>query len=250
MKTKSNKKYKNAWLVGSSGGIGKSIIAILEEYAENICICDIKNANDVSFYGKNKKIKFWQVDCSNEDEFIKFGKEAAQEYGPPELMVIAAGYVSSLNLEATSNQEIDKIYVNNFKVVTATLKVFFEKCSKDNNVPKNIIVIGSNAGLEPRPGQPVYAAMKSAIHSLVQSQALSWGKFNIKINVIAPGTVAVERNINSLKIKYKDFPKDLSRPLGRIAFPEDLQGAFRFLFDKDLLMTGQILLIDGGSNLS
>ena len=91
--------------------------------------------------------------------------------------------------------------------------------------------------------------MKSAINSLVKSQATVWGKYNIKINVIAPGTVAVDRNIVSLKKQYPDFPIDDSRPLGKIAFPEDLHPAFKFLLEKNLLMTGQILLIDGGSSL-
>ena len=192
---------------------------------------------------------FWKINCADDKQFRKFADESVKMFGAPDLMLITAGHVSSAELINTSPDELDKIYLNNFKLVSIALKLFFEKCLKENHISKNIIIVSSNAGLEPRPNQPVYAAMKSAINSLVKSQATVWGKYNIKINVIAPGTVAVDRNIVSLKKQYPDFPIDDSRPLGKIAFPEDLHPAFKFLLEKNLLMTGQILLIDGGSSL-
>ncbi|MCX6751994.1 MAG: SDR family NAD(P)-dependent oxidoreductase [Candidatus Nomurabacteria bacterium] len=239
-------KYKSAWLIGSSGEIGESFSKILSEYADKISLCDMKNSSEIINKGNN----FWKIDCADDKQFKKFADESVVMFGSPDLMLLTAGYVFSSDLTNTSSNELDKIYSNNFKLVSIALKLFFEKCSKDVNIPKNIIVVSSNAGLEPRPNQPVYAAMKSAINSLVKSQAAMWGKYNIKINAIAPGTVVVNRNIVSLKKKYPDFPIDLSRPLGRISFPEDLHSICRFLLDQKLLMTGQILVIDGGSSLT
>ncbi len=241
-----NELYECTWLIGSSGGIGNSIETLLGEYSKKICLCDIKTkATERS--EKNKK--FWQIDCSIEEELQEFAEEATQKFGNPELMIVAAGYVSNLSLSETSEAELDKIYLSNFKIVALALKSFFKFCSKEKRIHKNIIIINSNAAHEPRPRQPIYAAMKSAINSLVQSQAVNWGHYNIKLNMISPGTVAVPRNTKSLKNKFKQFPIDESRPLGRLAFPADLHNACRFLFEKKLLMTGQSLIIDGGSNL-
>lgn len=246
MSINNSEKYNNVWLFGCSGGIGQEILNLLKDYSVNISSCDIKKSNNQN---DNNNIKYWQVDCSDYSQLKKFAKESVNLFGPPELMIIAAGIVSSFKLEKTSSKEIDNIYSNNFKLVALSLKTFFESCSTNKDIVKNIVIIGSNASLEPRPNQPVYAALKSAINSLAQSQAVSWGKYNIKINILAPGTVIVNRNLVSLKNKYKDFPLDPSRPLGRIAFPSDLKSALNFLLDKNLLMTGQVLLIDGGSNL-
>lgn len=247
MKINNSEKYNSAWLLGCSGGIGQEILNLLQDYALNICSCDIQKNNNSNNSSNNI---YWQVNCSDDSQLKEFAKETVDMFGPPELMIIAAGVVSSSDLEEISSKEIDNIYSNNFKLVAMSLKTFFESCSKNKNIVKNIVVIGSNASLEPRPNQPVYAAMKSAINSIVQSQALAWGKYNIKINVLAPGTVAVKRNLASLKKKYKDFPLDPSRPLGKIAFPNELNSTLNLLLDKNLLMTGQILIIDGGSNLS
>jgi 3-oxoacyl-[acyl-carrier protein] reductase/7-alpha-hydroxysteroid dehydrogenase len=237
-------KYKNAWLLGSEGGIGSSFLPIVQELSENVCSCDVKPV------GSEESGNYTQVDCSNVDEITKFSNQAVDKYGNPELLVIAAGYVSSKDLDVTDEDEIDKIYMDNFKLVTLALKAFFEHCDKDVEIKKNIIIVSSNAGLEARPNQPVYAAMKSAINSLARSQAAAWGKYNIRINVIAPGTVAVPRNIESLKLKLPNFPFDQSRPLGKIAQPEDLHSIFSSLLDPNLLATGQIIVIDSGSSLN
>ena len=129
------------------------------------------------------------------------------------------------------------------------MRAFYKKCSHNPNVVKNIVVINSNAGLEPWPSQPVSVAMKRAIISLAQSQASLWRKLNIKINTIAPGTVVAEKNINVLKMKFPNFPYNPNRPLGKNAFPQDLYDTCRFLMNPRLLITGHIIVIDDGSNL-
>src|SRR3989338_2388664 len=194
-------KYRSAWLIGSAGGIGQSLSKVLSEYVDKISFCDMKNSPIVM----NEKSNFLKINCADDKQFRKFADESVKMFGAPDLMLITAGHVSSAELINTSPDELDKIYLNNFKLVSIALKLFFEKCLKENHISKNII--------------------------------------------IAPGTVAVDRNIVSLKKQYPDFPIDDSRPLGKIAFPEDLHPAFKFLLEKNLLMTGQILLIDGGSSL-
>lgn len=236
-------KYKNAWLLGSSGGIGNSIFSILSEYSENIYTCDNKNDN------APPELNFMHIDCSKESELRKFAEQATKEHGAPDVMIIAAGYVSNIDLDVTSEEEMEKIFKMNFKLVALAMKVFFEFCDKSKEIRKTIIIISSNAGLEARPNQPIYAAMKSAVNSLVKSQAVAWGKYNLRVNAIAPGTVAVPRNIEALKNKLPKFPYDDTRPLGKIANPEDLHNICRLLLEPELLLTGQILVVDGGSSL-
>jgi len=238
--------YSNAWLIGSQGGIGKEFFKLIKKYSKNVVSCDT-NISKIS--NKNLRKAIFKVDCSNKKQLDNFAHVAVNKYGPPDLLVIAAGLVLSKSLVDSEVDEIDKIYENNFKLVVLSLQKFFEVCSQKNDVMKNIIIISSNAALEARPNQPVYAAMKSAINSLAQAQAAAWGVNNIKINVIAPGTVAVDRNKDSLIKKYKNFPLDPLRPSGRILFPKDLLPALEFLLYKNLSITGQILVVDGGSNL-
>lgn len=237
--------YSNAWLIGSSGGIGRELLRVIQKHSKNVVACDIQGVNNK----KNQKTAYFKLDCSDKKQLDDFARVAINQYGSPDLLVIAAGVVISKSLEDSSEDEIDRIYRNNFKLVVLMLQKFFEACDQRNSVIKNIVIISSNAALEVRPNQPVYAAMKSAINNLAQTQAASWGINNVKINVIAPGTVVVNRNRNYLMQKYKNFPLDSSRPSGKILFPRDLFSALEFLLCKDLNTTGQILIVDGGSNL-
>jgi len=237
--------YSNAWLVGSSGGIGRELLRVIQKHSKNVVACDICGINNK----KNKKTAYFKLDCSDKKRLDDFARVAINKYGPPDLLVIAAGEVISKSLEDSNEDDLDRIYRNNFKLVVLMLQKFFEVCDRRNSVIKNIVIVSSNAALEARPKQPIYAAMKSAINSLAQTQAASWGINNIKINVIAPGTVVVDRNRDSLMKKYKNFPLDPSRPSGKILFPKNLFPALEFLLCKDLDTTGQILIIDGGSNL-
>jgi NAD(P)-dependent dehydrogenase (short-subunit alcohol dehydrogenase family) len=237
--------YSNAWLVGSSGGIGRELLRVIQKHSKNVVAGDIRGVNNK----KNQKTAYFKVDCSEKKQLDDFARVAINKYGSPDLLVIAAGEVISKSLEDSNEDELDRIYRNNFKLVVLMLQKFFEVCDRRNSVIKNIVIISSNAASEARPNQPIYAAMKSAINSLVQTQAVSWGINNIKINVIAPGTVVVNRNRDFLMQKYKNFPLDPSRPSGKILFPRNLFPALEFLLYKDLNTTGQILIIDGGSNL-
>lgn len=236
-----------SWLIGSSGGIGNALGKTLHNSSDFICACDIReNPSDTAH---PKALWFRKTDCGDAVDFKTFADAAEQLHGAPRQMVVAAGYVSSLTLSATSPDEIDMIYRNNFKIVSLALQLFYEKADKDPRNSKNVVILASNAGLVPRPNQAVYGAMKSAIIALARSQAVAWGPFNFKINVLAPGSVAVERNIDSLKKSFPNFPNDRARPLGKIAFPEDLQSACALLLDENLLMTGAVLPVDAGSTL-
>jgi len=244
MKLKYN--YSSSWVLGSLGGIGAELMKVVSDNSKHVFACDIKETNSKDLIDG---VNYYKLDCSNETDFRMFAKNSVSISGKPSLLVVASGYVSSSPLIKSTSEEIDKIYRNNFRLAALTMKIFFECCSKDKKISKNIVIISSNAGLVPRANQPIYAAMKCAINSLVKSQAVEWGIHNIKVNAIAPGTVAVPRNLNSLKMKYKDFPLEPSRPLGRISFPKDLIPIFRLLLEIDLMMTGQVIVVDGGSSL-
>ncbi|MEG4876872.1 SDR family oxidoreductase [Microcoleus sp. CZ3-B4] len=243
--------YRTGWLVGASGGIGSVMAILLGKRCDKVFLVDkvnLSNKNLVKF--SQPQFEFYQLDAANEQSFLEFANLSSKSQGLPEVLVIAAGTVFSKPLQETDLSTVDNLYKNNFRVATVVLQSFYQHCSHDPSHPKSIVIVSSNAGTVVRPNQPVYAAFKSAINSLARSLALSWGYLNIRINVIAPGTVWVERNDSSLREKFPDFPEDPKRPLGRIALPEDLNHALDFLIHPQSLVTGQIITVDGGSSLA
>jgi NAD(P)-dependent dehydrogenase (short-subunit alcohol dehydrogenase family) len=90
------------------------------------------------------------------------------------------------------------------------------------------------------------AAAKGAIEGLVRSAAISYARYGIRVNAIAP---ALTRTELSKPIWSNDAMLAASvalRPLGRIGEPNDIAKAALFaLLDADW-MTGQIIGVDGG----
>lgn len=236
---------KTIWIIGCCGGIGKEISSCLCKTYDNICLFDMVPPQlDVP-----EKANYFQVDFSQWSSVYEKCQIAANKYGAPTYLVVAAGQVISLDFEHTDDVILDSLYNNNYKVVFNSLRSFYSLCNRTDTIEKSIVIVSSNAGNASRPNQVVYASMKAAINSLVRSLAKDWGKYNIRINAIAPGTVIVPRNYESLRIKYPNLPVDDSRPLGRIMMPSNLLPTVQYLLAGDNPITGQVLTVDEGSSL-
>lgn len=236
---------RTIWIIGCCGGIGKEISTCLRSTYDNICLFDIVPSK----FELSDKEFFLQVDFSQWLSVRETCQYAAELFGSPASMIVAAGQVLSLDFEHTDDESMESLFDNNYKVVFNSLRAFFFHCSRSKKIEKSIVVVSSNAGSASRPGQIVYASMKAAINSLVRSLAKDWGKYNIRINAIAPGTVIVPRNYDTLKNKYPTLPFDNSRPLGRIMTPANLVPSCFYLLESNNPITGQIITVDEGSSL-
>jgi NAD(P)-dependent dehydrogenase (short-subunit alcohol dehydrogenase family) len=192
----------------------------------------------------------WQLDASNSKEIQHFARQARLLFGPPVDLIVASGTVISKPIDKNRWQDFDTLYRDNLRLALITCKQFFNDCDKSPNVRKNIILLTSNAGMVARPQQVAYACMKAAVISLVRSLAAAWGRFGIRVNGVAPGSVIVSRNRRALKKQFPDFPFDVARPSGKLAEPEDVASTVRFLLSHEHnQITGHVVVVDGGSSL-
>lgn len=93
-----------------------------------------------------------------------------------------------------------------------------------------------------QPSKPAtYTTVKHAIVGLTRHLAVYWAQCGVRVNCLCPG--GVEQNQNP------EFKEKLTRliPMGRMARPDDMQGALVFLCsDASSFMTGEILAVNGG----
>ena len=92
----------------------------------------------------------------------------------------------------------------------------------------------------PRPGFALYASAKAALGMLTRSFALELGADGIRVNAVAPGAIATERNVEADEL-------DPEIPLGRPGEPEEVANLVSWLVsDEARYVTGVSYLIDGG----
>jgi SDR family mycofactocin-dependent oxidoreductase len=127
----------------------------------------------------------------------------------------------------------------------------------------SIVITSSGAGLKGVYGLSDYCASKFAVIGLARSLANEVGVHNIRVNVIAPGTVDTDMVQNPGL--YRAFRPDLESPgredvkevfLGMAALPVpwvdpvDISNALLFLAsDEARYITGQVLSVDAGMSI-
>jgi len=111
--------------------------------------------------------------------------------------------------------------------------------------PACIVNIGTHAAVRPKGASIPYAASKAALHHASRLLALALGPA-IRVNVVAPGLVDTP-----MTASWTDA-QELWRtraPMRRAAQPSDIAEAVVGLVRNDYV-TGEILLMDGGLNLT
>ncbi|WP_242153515.1 SDR family NAD(P)-dependent oxidoreductase [Sphingomonas sp. BAUL-RG-20F-R05-02] len=96
-----------------------------------------------------------------------------------------------------------------------------------------------------------YNMGKAAIRGLTHSAASEWGRFNIRVNAIAPAAAGL--SFERLCREHPGFEKVSAsiKPLGRVGYPEpDIAPVAVFLAsDMASFVTGQTINVDGGLHL-
>lgn len=111
-----------------------------------------------------------------------------------------------------------------------------------------VVNVSSVAGLDPAPGLGGYAVSKAALSHLTRQLALELAPA-VRVNAVAPAVVRTR----FARALYTDREEQVAAgyPLGRIGEPQDVAGAVTYLLsDAASWVTGQVLVLDGGSTLT
>jgi len=109
-----------------------------------------------------------------------------------------------------------------------------------------ILNASSVVGLYGNFGQTNYVATKAGVIGMTKVWARELGKYQIRVNAVAPGFIATEM--------IRQMPEKIQQtligrtPLGRMGQPEDVANAYAWLAsDQAAFITGTVLGVDGGS---
>jgi NAD(P)-dependent dehydrogenase (short-subunit alcohol dehydrogenase family) len=118
-----------------------------------------------------------------------------------------------------------------------------------------IAMVSSVSGFYGAPNQVAYGMAKAGVLSLARSLAVEWGAHNIRVNAIAPDITAVPRLTEHVPGTEEDalamfdaMAKGEGVPLQRFGRAMELAKPLLFLLsDMSSYMTGQCLVVDGGT---
>ena len=93
-----------------------------------------------------------------------------------------------------------------------------------------------------------YNASKGAINQLTRVMALSLADQGVRVNAVAPGTIATELAKNAVLTSDEAKARIMSRtPMKRLGEPSEIADAVAYLLsDAASYVTGEIVVVDGG----
>jgi NAD(P)-dependent dehydrogenase (short-subunit alcohol dehydrogenase family) len=118
-----------------------------------------------------------------------------------------------------------------------------------------IAMVASVSGLYGARNQAAYGAAKAGVMSLARTLADEWGPHGVRINCIAPDITAVPRLVENMPepedealARFDAMAVSEGVPLRRFGRTHELAGPLLFLLsDMSSFMTGQTLVVDGGT---
>ena len=114
--------------------------------------------------------------------------------------------------------------------------------------PGSIVNMSSVNAVTAIPSIASYNASKGGINQLTRVMALALADQGIRVNAVAPGTIATELSRNAVLTSDEARARIMSRtPLKRLGEPAEIADVTAFLLSSAAsYMTGQIVYVDGG----
>ena len=244
---------KVAIVTGGNRGIGFAIAAGLAKAGAAVIIANRnpetgQQAAD-TILKEGFKAEAISTDVSQKSAVEKLVTGVIGQFNRIDILINSAGVIDRGPVEDFSEQQYDYIMDINLKGLFFCCQLVGRAMIKQGR--GKIINISSNVSEVIQAGRVVYAASKAAVSHLTRGFALEWAKHNINVNAIGPGPTITELN----RKYFEDNPADLQQridsiPMARLGDPLDLVGAAIFLAsDASSYVTGQTLLVDGGSTI-
>ena len=238
-------------VTGSNKGIGKSIVQSLAKNGSNIWACARKKNEEFTNFlyeikASNSQISILEsyFDLSSIDDVKKAALEIINSGKKIVGLVNNAGIIHNASFQMTSTKVLKDVFDVNF-FSPALLTQYIIKNMLINKTG-SIVNISSTAAFDSVEGRSAYSSSKAAVESLSRVISSELGKFNIRINCVAPGITNTDMlKKNHTKENLKIISNNLS--LERIGEPKEIADLVLFLLsEKSSYITGQTIRIDGG----
>ena len=194
------------------------------------------------------------VDVSDEKAVKENVGRVLETFGRVDILVNNAGIESRYdNGQSLFDDLFDKLnpdeYIKFFNI--HSLGHYLMNLAVIPDMQKNrfgrIVNVTSVTGVNGAYSTPGYTGSKAAAICQTRAFAKKYGRYNITVNSIAPGMVDTPMKLDSTPEEF-EFVANIT-PLGRVAKPIDIARAVLFFAQENLFVSGQNLIVDGGSNI-
>lgn len=240
-------------ITGGAAGIGRATAEKFAQEGAIVAICDVNEERGREFVTSlGSQHLFHKVNVADQAEVRAWVDDVLAQKGRVDVLVNNAGVLRDGQLvkmkdgavvKQMSEADFDLVISVNLKgVFNCTQAVVPHMINQGGGV---ILNASSIVGLDGNFGQTNYVATKSAVVGMTKVWARELGRYNIRVNAIAPGFIATEM-VTAMPEKVLAGMREHT-PLGRLGAPSDIANAYAFLAsDEAAYISGETLRVDGG----
>jgi NAD(P)-dependent dehydrogenase (short-subunit alcohol dehydrogenase family) len=242
---------KVALITGAGSGMGRAASLLFAREGAKLAAADV---NVESATDTVKMIKAEggdaiaiRADVSRAADAESMVNETVKRYGGLDIIYNNAGIEGEgAFLAQMSEKAFDRVIAINLRGVWLGMKYALPAMVQRGG--GSVINTASIAGLVAVKGSAAYSAAKAGVIALTRVAALEYGRYNIRVNCICPGSIDTPM-VARISGEGGMSPQAVSRIslLGRIGKPEEIARTALFLASDDSsFATGAPFIIDGG----
>src|SRR5258706_2063071 len=247
---------KVVFVTGATSGIGHAV-ALKFAAASAQVVALVRNQSALSQVEKAIKDAGGEpltlaVDITNIGESQRAIDETVNRFGGLDVLVNAAGHISTGSIENTSLAAWDAMMNVNLRAVFQLMQIAAPYLIKTKG---NIVNVSSVTGLRSFPGVLAYCVSKAAVDQLTRCAALELAPQGVRVNAVNPGVVITEihKRGGMSEESYEKFLEHskTTHPIGRVGDPKEIaELVFYLASEKAAWITGATYPIDGGRALT
>jgi NAD(P)-dependent dehydrogenase (short-subunit alcohol dehydrogenase family) len=244
-----------AIITGGGTGLGKAIAIELARRGASVVIASRKpenlNSALTEIVKQNSSATSFQVDVRKPDQVKALVEFTKSKFGKIDILVNnAAGnfLIPSEKLSPNGWDSVVGIVLNGTWYCSSFCGQ--EMIKQKSGTILNIIATYAWTGA---PGVVHSASAKAGVLAMTRTLAAEWGKYNIRVNALAPGIMITEGASKNLLFDTEDVQEKILKkiPLNRFADVNEIAKLAAFLCSEDAsYITGDTMTADGGRWLS
>lgn len=242
-------------VTGAAQGIGEACARRFAREGAQVVIADIADAPGQAL-AQELGAGFVHCDVGDKTQVDALVAHVMREHGRIDVLVNNAGIFKAAEFLDVTEQDYDAVLRVNLKgsflmgqAVAREMAKAPPRTGADGRPSRGAIVnMSSVNAVLTIPTISTYNLSKGGINQLTRVMALSLAEHGIRVNAVAPGTIATELAARSVLTSEEARRRIMSRtPMKRLGDPCEVADVVAYLAsDAATYVTGEIVVVDGG----